>query len=119
MSSQLSGETGLVLVVRLPSHLVDETATLIRDEVSHRLPNADGAALVLDCAEVTMINSIGITCLLQVQDHCRRMKAKMLLASVPGAIETFLRTVKLDKRFPAQPSVEDAVAALDERNGVV
>lgn len=113
VSSQLAGLRGLVLVVRLPSQLVDETASLIRDEVAHRLPNADGAALVLDCAEVTLINSIGITCLLQVQDHCRRMKAKMLLASVPPAIDGFLRTVKLDKRFPARGSVEEAVAELE------
>jgi anti-anti-sigma factor len=103
----------LILVVRLPAQLVDETATLIRDEVAHRLPNADGAALVLDCSEVTLINSIGITCLLQVQDHCRRMKATMLLASAPAAIEGFLRTVKLDKRFPSRGSVDDAVAELE------
>jgi anti-anti-sigma factor len=113
VSSQLSGGAGLVLIVRLPSQLVDETASLIRDEVAQRLPNADGAGLVLDCSDVTLINSIGITCLLQVQDHCRRAKAGMLLASVPSAIEMFLKTVKLDKRFPAHRSVEEAVAELD------
>lgn len=106
-----------MLVVRLPSHLVDETAALIRDEVAQRLPNAEGAGLVLDCSEVKLINSIGITCLLQVQDHCRRVKAGMLLASVPSAIETFLKTVKLDKRFPAQGRVEEAVAELEGAGG--
>lgn len=115
VSSQLSGLNGLVLVVRLPAQLVDDTSALIRDEVAHRLPNAEGAGLVLDCAEVSLINSIGITCLLQVQDHCRRMKAGMCLAAVPPAIETFLRTVKLDKRFPAHATVEGGVAALDGR----
>lgn len=114
VSSQLSGLGGLVLVVHLPPQLVDDTSALIRDEVTHRLPNAEGAGLVLNCAEVTLINSIGITCLLQVQDHCRRMKAGMRLAAVPPAIDSFLRTVKLDKRFPSLATVEDAVAALDE-----
>lgn len=113
VSSQLGGAGGLVLVVRLPPQLVDDTSALIRDEVLQRLPNAEGAGLVLDCSEVSMINSIGITCLLQVQDHCRRMKASMRLASIPPSIERFLRTVKLDKRFPASGTVEEAVACLD------
>jgi anti-anti-sigma factor len=113
VSSQLSGVGGLVLVVRLPAQLVDDTSALIREEVLQRLPNAEGAGLVLDCADVSLINSIGITCLLQVQDHCRRMKASMRLAAIPPSIERFLRTVKLDKRFPSAGTVEEAVGALD------
>jgi anti-anti-sigma factor len=89
--------------------VVDETADTIREEVSRRLPNAVGAGLVLDCSAVELINSIGITCLLQVQDHCRRAGAPMFLAAMPGPIQLFLRQLKLDRRFQSEPTVDDAV----------
>lgn len=113
IQSNLLGHAGTVLVVELPPQVVDETADLIRQEVARRLPNADGAAVVLDCRHVDLINSIGITCLLQVQEHCRRQKAGLILAALPPKIEQFLRTLRLDKRFHRAASVEDAVAQLN------
>ena len=98
----------------MPPQLVDETSAMVRDEAVQRLPNADGAGIVLDCAELELINSIGITCLLQVQDHCKRMRAKLLLAAVPTGIETFLTQLKLNKRFQTTGSVEEAVAAIEQ-----
>ncbi len=111
--SRIAGAASTILIVHLPAQLVDDTASLVRDEVASRLPHADGAGLVLDFSEVVLVNSIGITCLLQVQDHCRRRGAGMLIAAVSPAIQTFLIQLKLAKRFPAMPGVEDAVAALD------
>ncbi len=93
--------------------VVDESSGPVRDEATHRLPNAEGAGLVLDFAAVELINSIGITCLLQVQDHCRRLGARMLLAAVQPSIHTFMKQLKLDKRFDFSPTVDDAVASLD------
>jgi anti-anti-sigma factor len=113
IQSNLLGHAGTVLVVELPAQVVDETSELIRQEVARRLPNADGAAVVLDCRHVDLINSIGITCLLQVQEHCRRQKAGLVLAGMPAKIEQFLKTLRLDKRFARAPSVEEAVAQLN------
>jgi len=113
IQSTLTGLSGTTLVVRLPLQLVDETVGMVRDEVVHRLPNADGAALILDCAEVELINSIGITCLLQVQDHSKRLRAPMVLAAVPESIAVFLTQLKLIKRFPSLASVDEAVASFD------
>lgn len=113
IQSKLSGDAGTILVVRMPPQLVDETSAMVREEAVQRLPNADGAGIVLDCAELELINSIGITCLLQVQDHCKRMRAGMLLAAVPPAIQTFLTQLKLNKRFPAAGSVEEAVMVIE------
>ncbi|MGE3106994.1 MAG: STAS domain-containing protein [Phycisphaerales bacterium] len=111
--SRLAGAASTILVVRVPPQLVDDTASLLRAEVASRLPNADGAGVVLDFAQVELINSIGITCLLQIQDQCRRLNSAMYLAAVPEPIQTFLSQLKLLKRFPAFPSVEDALAAMD------
>lgn len=111
--SETTGQTGTILVVQLPGAVVDETAVPIREEVIRRLPNADGAAVVLDCRDVYLVNSIGITCLLQIQDHCRRHGAGLALAGVPASITAFLKQLKLDSRFARYDSVEEAVAALD------
>jgi anti-anti-sigma factor len=111
--SEIVGQSGTILVVHLPGAVVDETAVPIREEVIRRLPNADGAGVVLDCRDVYLVNSIGITCLLQIQDHCRRQGAGMSLAGVPPTIASFLRQLKLDTRFTRHESPEEAVAALD------
>lgn len=115
IQSRISGAASTILIVHLPSQLVDETSSLVREQVTTRLPNADHSGLVLDCSDVSLINSIGITCLLQVQDHCRRCGAGMLLANVPNSIHTFLTQLKLAKRFPAMPTVEEAIASLETR----
>lgn len=100
-------------MVQLPGAVVDETAVPIREEVVRHLPNADGAGVVLDCRDVYLVNSIGITCLLQIQDHCRRQSAGMALAGVPASITAFLKQLKLDSRFTRYDTIDEAVAALD------
>lgn len=114
LRSELVGRGQTILVVSLPPMLVDETVGPVRDEITRRLPNSDGAALVLDCREMELINSIGITCLLQAQDDCRRRGARMALAALPAQIRTFLGRLKLDTRFPRYETVEEAVAAMDQ-----
>jgi anti-anti-sigma factor len=113
LSSQLAGRDQTILIVRLPSMVTDEQVAVIQDEVRSRLPRVAGAGLVFDLAAVELINSIGITCILQVEEHCRKSGAAFLLASVPAPIAQFLRQLKLDKRFPSRPTPEDAIAALD------
>lgn len=113
--SEVLGDPPTILVVYLPAQVVDDSAAAILSEVTARLPNTMGAGLVLDCSAVELVNSIGITCLLQVQDHCRRLNASMLLASMPPHIQLFLRQVKLDRRFTAAATVDDAVAQLSGR----
>ncbi|MBC7834480.1 MAG: STAS domain-containing protein [Phycisphaerales bacterium] len=111
--SKLAGAAQTVLVVHLPTKLVDETTDPVREEVARRLPNADGAGVVLDCRDVQLMNSIGITCLLQVQDLCRKRRAAFVLAGVPAPIATFLHQLKLDRRFVSLPTVEEAIAHID------
>jgi anti-anti-sigma factor len=113
LSSQLVGRDRNILVLRLPSMVTDEQVGLIQEEVRARLPRQRGAGLILDFSSVELINSIGITCLLQVEEHCRKGGASMLVAGMPAAISQFLRQLRLDKRFLAQPTADDAVAVLE------
>lgn len=102
------------LVLRLPSQVADEAVGPIQDEVRARLPRVAGAVLVIDFERVTLINSIGITCLLQVQDECRRRGARLLLANLPEAISKFLKQLKLDRRFELASNVDAALARAAE-----
>ena len=108
--SRISGPDGNVLVIHLPTRFTDEWLNHIRHEVETRLPPMQGAGLVLDFSAVTIINSLGITCMLNLDERCRLAGAKMVLAAVPPATMEFLRRVKLDKKFLTSATIEDGVA---------
>ena len=113
LSSQLVGRDRHILVVRLPAMVTDEQVAVIQDEVRARLPRQAGAGLVFDFAAVELINFIGITCLLQVDEQSRKNGATMYLAQLPGPIGQFLKQLKLDRKFTQAATVDDAVAVLD------
>lgn len=110
LGSHLAGSDGHVLVVHLPARFTDEWINHIRREVETRLPPIPGAGLVLDFGCVEIINSLGITCLLNLDERCRLAGAGMVLACVSPTTMGFLSRVKLDKKFKISPMVEEAVA---------
>ncbi|MBL8764322.1 MAG: STAS domain-containing protein [Phycisphaerae bacterium] len=113
IEAEITGELGHVLVVRLPRDVADETSAAIRREAESRLPRIQGAGLVLDFGEVALLNSIGITTLLQMQDRCRQQGVRLLLARVPDRIGKFFETLRLHKRFEIIASVDAAVAMIE------
>ena len=92
--------------------VTDEQEMQIRDAVRSTLPRRTDAGLVLDFTSVQLINSIGITCLLRVEEDCRKSGAKMALANVTPPIAQFLRQLKLDRKFASYPTVDDALTAI-------
>lgn len=109
---QLAGPDDSILVVYLPLALNHETADPLREDVRALLPNRDDAGLVLDCSGVSLITSIGIAALLQIEEHCRDRRAPMILAALTPPIQRMLEILKLGSKFRTNPSVEDAVATL-------
>ncbi|MGQ0626866.1 MAG: STAS domain-containing protein [Phycisphaerales bacterium] len=114
-SSQLVGRDREILVIALPEAVTDEQEMQIRDEVRARLPRRNDAGLVLDFSAVGLINSIGITCLLKIEEDTRKSGTRMVFANVPAPIAQFFRQLKLDRKFTVHPSVDDAVAAVTVR----
>ncbi|MCW5766529.1 MAG: anti-sigma factor antagonist [Phycisphaeraceae bacterium] len=113
LASEIVGSDRSVLLLHLPGQVTDECVAQIQEEVQTRLPRVDGAGLVLDFDSVELINSIGITCLLQVEEECRRRRARMVLSRVPPAIGRFLAQVKLDRRFKIVPDLDQALRHVD------
>jgi anti-anti-sigma factor len=117
LASHLAGEDSQLLVVALPNRVAEEHISAIRSEVSRRIPQISGCGVILDFTAVDLINSMGITCLLNVDDECRRRKAGLMLAGVSPLIRAFFAQLKLDKRFRMADSVDDAVDALQLSRG--
>lgn len=110
LGSRVTGADGNVLVIHLPPRFADEWINQIRREVEDRLPRIAGAGLVLDFTEVKLINSLGITCLLNLEERCKAQGAAMALGAVSPTTLDFLKRVKLDRKFTILPTVEDCVA---------
>lgn len=106
---RFAGPDGGTLVFSLPQSVNHISADPIRQAVSRLLPNRDDAALILDCADVTLITSIGITALLQIQERCRDAGAPMALAAMTSPIRRMLTMLKLDQQFNLAPTVDDAL----------
>lgn len=118
VGSHRAGPDDSVLVLHLPAAL-DVTATgPVLDEVAGRLPRVPGAGLVADLSAVVLINSMGITCLLQVLEECRVRGVGMVLAAASAGIERFFRQLKLDEKFELAATVDQAVARLSRGGGL-
>lgn len=113
-TASLAGPDGAILLVCVPRLLTHESAEPLRDVVAHRLPNRDGAGVVLDMGEVELISSIGIAALLQVFEHCRDRGAEALIANLPIRQRDFLRMLKIDTKFRFVSTVEEGVARLSK-----
>lgn len=118
IAHQLAGRDGAVLVVRIPGELNHETAEPLRDLVQRRLPNRDGAGLVLDFADVLLISSIGVAALLQVHEFCRDREATMVLAAVSRRQLDFFKMLTIERKFQRAGDVASAVAMVEAGPGL-
>jgi anti-anti-sigma factor len=107
IQTTLAGEAGAVLVVRLPEDLNHQTADRVRACVASRLPEHDEAGVVLDASSLTLITSIGVAALLQVQEIARERGCRMCLVHLGAEAHGFLAMLRLEDKF-ARFASEDA-----------
>jgi len=106
---EFGGLDGAILIVRVPPEVNHITADPLRETVLHALPARDDAGVVLDCADVSLITSIGVAALLQIKDHCQSVRAPMCLANVSGVLRTMLTLLKLRDHFKEAPDLDAAI----------
>ncbi len=111
----LIGDSGAVLVIRLPHELSHETADDIRSQVMTRLPEHDDAALILDATELRLVTSIGVAALLQIQEMCNDRGAPFVIAALSEQQQEFLTLLRLDSRFNTAPTVDEALTVAEGR----
>jgi len=109
----LAGQDKNILVFRLPERLNHVTAETVTENACRALPNRDDAGLVLDCAQVELITSIGIASLLQISEHCHDLRAPLVLASLSDTLRTMLDMLKLAGQFKSVEDVDHVVALVE------
>ena len=112
---QFIGHDGEVLLVVILATLNHESAEPLRQLVIARLPNRDGAAVVLDLRSTEMVSSIGVASLLQVLEFCKDRRAAMVLAGVSPQLQKFFRMLGIERKFAFVPSIEDALVRIAPR----
>lgn len=101
-----------VVVVRLPRHLDAFAGQTLREQTERNLPDVPKPGVVLDCTDVQLVSSIGITAILQVDEFARRKKAVLILASVSPKTRAFFEQLKLWAKFRSAETVAAAVDAI-------
>jgi anti-anti-sigma factor len=109
----LAGQDRNILVFRLPERLNHVTAESVTETACRSLPNRDDAGMVLDCAQVELITSIGIASLLQIAEHCHDLRAPLVLANLSESLRSMLDIVKLLAKFKIADDVDDAIVLVE------
>jgi len=109
---RIDGPNARALVVQVPGVLNHENADALFECAERWLPNRDDAAAVLDFAGVTLISTIGIASLLQIEDLCRQRSAGFAIACVPPRQVSLFKMLHLGHRFRTYATVEDALVEL-------
>jgi anti-anti-sigma factor len=109
---RVDGADGRAVILTAPAVLNHQNADALTAAAERWLPNRDDAAAILDLSAVTLISTIGIAALLQIEDLCRRRGAGFALAAVPERQRELLRMLHLVDRFRAFDSVEEAVVGV-------
>lgn len=98
------------MLICCPPQLTHETADALSRSAIEALSRIDGAGLILDFDGVTLISSIGIAALLEINEAAG--EGRMVLVGLPGAQAKFLEMLRLDRKFRQAANLDDAIDLL-------
>ncbi|GAA2046765.1 hypothetical protein GCM10009839_59210 [Catenulispora yoronensis] len=102
-------QEGPVAVVSAAGEVDLAVVNQLWDKISAQICPA--AVVVLDCADVTFMDSMGLQVLVRARNHAEKQHATFALAAVPKPVSRVLRLVGLDHVFPQFSDVEAAAIA--------
>jgi anti-anti-sigma factor len=104
------GDDGSIVLIACPHQLTHETADDLSRSAIEALSRLDGAGLILDFDGVTLISSIGIAALLEINEAAS--EGRMVLMGLPAAQARFLEMLRLDRKFRQATALEEATDLL-------
>ena len=108
---------GQVLIGRLPVKFLEDsdlkTLEGLIDKAAAQDPQI--STVVVDLSQVTMMPSLALGLLVQMNHKCRARKQQLRLAGIQPAVRKVFSITKLDKIFQISDTVEAATQAADER----
>ena len=99
-----------VLILRADASLDSYSVQVFLNELQ-RLIEANARKLVVDCAQVGYLSSIGITALIRVHKRMAERQGVVKLAAVQAPLARLLEITRLSQVFLTYATVEDAVRA--------
>ncbi len=88
---------------RINSEQADELAGKLE-----KLINGGVAKVIVDCARVPYVSTVGIGLLLLLHKRLAEKGSEVKLANVKGLVGDILRTLRLDRVFDIHPDIEGA-----------
>ncbi len=102
-----------ILVVRVGGNLDLESSEYFFECMTDELKQGH-QKVVLNCADLGYISSIGLAALIRLRSRLAKQGGKVHLAEVQSAISDLLHLVSFDKLFELFPTQESAIAALEK-----
>ncbi|MFA5293202.1 MAG: STAS domain-containing protein [Phycisphaerae bacterium] len=97
-----------VTVVELHGEFVDEYCKLLQDTITE-LIRRQRTGIVLDMAQVTVIDSKGLEQLLWIRDYCHENKSQLKIAGLEDNIKKILEVTRLDSKLDQYRELSEAV----------
>ncbi|MEO3811741.1 STAS domain-containing protein [Sphaerisporangium sp. B11E5] len=108
---------GPCVVVGMAGELDMTAVPRLRAELDIAMEEVRPPRLVLDLAETTFCDSLGLGLLVGTLTRVRDAGGRLALVVANGMISRLLAITNLDHHFETFPTAEEAVAALASRNG--
>lgn len=71
---------------------------------------AQGQRLVVDCSELSAVNSVCLSFLRRYSQECKARGGSVIFCSLPPAMEKIIRLLNLERTLPISPTLSDAIA---------
>ncbi|MDP6542122.1 MAG: STAS domain-containing protein [Phycisphaerales bacterium] len=99
-------------VLRVSGELTSEEADNFKRSTRESTNNFE-TDIVVDCSELTLIDSVGLESLLWLSDETRSQRHRFRLACVPEMVTKILRLTRLDGAFSTHNTIEEAAKSLN------
>jgi anti-anti-sigma factor len=107
LSSRLEGDT---LVIKTNGYINNEGGEEIAEECYQNIDKGI-STIVLDVEQTQVVNSIGISILLEILDKLENIDGRLVFANMSSAIEKTLTIMGIFKYADKANTVEDALSA--------
>ncbi len=110
METSVIEVVGNVMILRADGGLNSGTASQLSEKIAALV--AGGVMnIIVDCSQLEVISSLGLSSLLILNTRTRRMGGEVKLCGIKGSIMQVIRMTKLDRVFEVYADVESAKLA--------
>jgi len=104
---------GHAVILNLKGELTEDALGAFKQSVGHQLGGKDVVDLVLNCQDVTFIDSAGLEYLLDLQDQLAERLGQVRLAKCSQDVRKILEVTRLEPAFDLFEEIPEAIKATE------